>query len=189
MLSFEGPIQPSFTAKIRSDLLEALAPLEHPGLTRLEWGGDEGCEFELGQPELTALGKSLGSSLQFMGLGNATLTPSFWPALLRELPGLKQLSLHRHVTGAVSQSDILAFCKDVPGPFTLVLDDYVCSAAGRQQLQSQLDALPQGSQVVIQDPKTANRAWALANGFTFLDTYLDAIIASEAFNHVLDTLF
>jgi hypothetical protein len=163
-----GPVKPKFTAQTNIQLFRALAPLKHSSLTKLIMEGFAYVgTFELGQPELAALSSSLGSHLQSIalgGYGTIVLTPSFWPALLKEFPGLQELRLVGRVFGAVGQDAIFAFCKEVTRPFTLVMDDMVCRAAVRQRLQSQLAALPPpGNRVVIKDERAALMDWARAH--------------------------
>jgi hypothetical protein len=139
----DGPVQPEFTGSTACELLMALEPLRSPATDRFSLDGFQGCEFVMGSPEVAALRLGLGSSLKRLRLGvrgRVTLSPSFWPSLAQELPGLEQLWLGPCVSGATTQGDLALFCRGAPAPFTLYLDDKVCDEPHRQQLRSTLAA-------------------------------------------------
>jgi hypothetical protein len=84
------------------------------------------------------LGGTLGHSLTHLKLRVCRVPGDFWPAVWRHLPGLQELSLRSSVEGAVSSSDIAAFCSHATRPLSLRLDRLLHRALGpSKQLEQQ----------------------------------------------------
>jgi hypothetical protein len=132
-----------FTPQQRIQLLEALAPLGGPHVTKFE-SYIMGAVFEWGRPELQALGHSLNSSqLSELELSYCHLAAEFWSALDEVLPSLATLCLNTLV--ACSAADVAGYCsqrKDGLPPLTLRLGDDVYQellhAVGGAELQAAL---------------------------------------------------
>jgi hypothetical protein len=129
-----------FTPAQRIQLLEALAPLGGPHISRLT-ARIMDAVFQWGRPELQALGLSLKSGqLSTLELDHCLLTADFWAALDEALPSLSSLFLCEDVE--CSAADVAGYCsKRKEGhPFTLNLSDAVYTAVGGTDLQAALIA-------------------------------------------------
>jgi hypothetical protein len=127
----------------RGKLLAALQPLA-VGVTHIILSMQH---FQLGQPEVAALGQICGSTLTHLTVVFGDVDSSFWPAIWAHLPALTTLSIAgRVILWDVAAADITAFCSYAPRPLTLelhhVLHDQlqgsklqeVCRLWGKQQV-------------------------------------------------------
>jgi hypothetical protein len=84
------------------------------------------------------LGATLGYSTTYFTLSACTIHHDFWPAVWRHLPGLQGLRISSYVRGAVSCSDIAAFCSHATRPLSLKLGRHLFSQVGpSEQLEQQ----------------------------------------------------
>jgi hypothetical protein len=124
----QPPDEP-LSSSTRTALLQALAPLAAK-VCRLSIDMPD---FELGQPELAALGKVFKDQITRLYLRSCEVQGYFWPALLKALPSLRELEMclgASTVTGAVSESDLTVFCSHSSRPLTVSLINYGIEEAG-----------------------------------------------------------
>jgi hypothetical protein len=114
----EGP-DAAMNSSTRTALLRALAPVA-AGVRRVVI---ELHEFELGQQELAALGEVFRDQITRLYLQACEIQGSFWPALLKTLPSLRELEIWCSGTGAIDETNLIGFCSHVSRPFTLKIDE------------------------------------------------------------------
>jgi hypothetical protein len=66
-----------------------------------------------------------------------TVLQDFWPAVWRHLPGLQELTIFMGVLGAISSSDIAAFCSTATRPLSLRLFTDIHRPVGPAEQQEQ----------------------------------------------------
>jgi hypothetical protein len=117
-----------------AQLISALSPVAGPHLHHLAIS----LNVELGQQEVQALARSLGSSLKSLSLRRGFIKPSFWPALSQHLPHLKELGLMHKVQGSIM--GITAYLRTLAQPFTLYIARWVLAGHMAADLTSSIDA-------------------------------------------------
>jgi hypothetical protein len=109
-------------------------------------------ELELAREVIEHLGTTFGHSLTHLSLHSCTIHHDFWPAVWRHLPGLHELKMLIGVEGAVSSSDIAAFCSHATRPLSLRLGMHLHSSVGpAEQLEQQCRTWGAPQVTVIKD--------------------------------------
>jgi hypothetical protein len=126
-----------FTPAQRIQLLEALAPLGGPHVKEFN-AAIYDTDFEWGEAELQALGRSLNSErLSALQLSYCIVTSGFWAALDEVLPSLSDLYLNGDVTG----SDLALFCskRGQGHMLSIHLQEDLYQSSNGAQLQASLE--------------------------------------------------